>query len=193
MPSTQLPIFEAKERIVAALAKQGTAVITAPTGSGKSTQVPRFLLDLTKGRILVLQPRRIAARMLAERVASEMGENVGGTVGFHTRYERAFSKETRILFLTEGILTRMLADSPSLPGIGAVIFDEYHKRSLNTDLGLAMAWHSRKTLRSELLIVVMSATMEAKPVSDFMDNAPIITNCASTCTSLAPFAEKPFA
>ncbi|MBO4513373.1 MAG: ATP-dependent helicase HrpB [Victivallales bacterium] len=176
MPSPQLPIFEAKERIVAALAKQGTAIITAPTGSGKSTQVPRFLLDLTKERILVLQPRRIAARMLAERVASEMGENVGGMVGFHTRYERAFSKETRILFLTEGILTRMLADSPSLPGIGAVIFDEYHERSLNTDLGLAMAWHSKKTLRNELLIVVMSATMEAKPVSEFMDNAPIVNS-----------------
>ena len=112
--------------------------------------------------------------MLAERVASELGEDIGRTVGFHTRYERAFSKDTRILFVTEGILTRMLADNPSLPGVGAIIFDEYHERSLNTDLGLAMAWHSRCTKRGDLLIAVMSATMDAAPVSTFLGNAPVI-------------------
>ncbi len=171
-----LPIYEVRSQIQDALIKSRSAIITAPTGSGKSTQVPKFLLDLTTDRILVLQPRRIAARMLAERVAFEMGCEPGGIVGYHTRYERAFGMDTRILFVTEGILTRMLADDPTMPGIGAIVFDEYHERSLNTDLGLAMAWHSRMGLRKDLLLVVMSATMDAGPVSAFLGNAPIVNS-----------------
>ena len=164
-----LPIYSVKDEILKAIAK-GAVVVTAPTGSGKSTQVPRFLLETVPedSRVLVLQPRRIAARMLAERVAFEMGEKLGETVGFQTRYERAVSAATRILFITEGILTRMMVADHSLKGVSAVVFDEFHERNVNTDLGLAMAKHLRDTVRKDLKIVVMSATMDATPISDYL-------------------------
>ena len=175
MDIQSLPIYAVRQEIMSAL-PGGRVVITAPTGSGKSTQVPKFVLEALPAneRVLVLQPRRLAARMLAERVASEMGCKLGALVGFQTRYEKAISAESRIVFITEGILTRMLVAEPSLPGVGAVIFDEFHERSLNTDLGLAMAWHSRQTLRPDLKLLVMSATMDARPVCAYLDNAPEI-------------------
>ncbi len=164
-----LPIFSVKDEILKAIAK-GAVVVTAPTGSGKSTQVPRFLLETVPddSRVLVLQPRRIAARMLAERVAFEMGERLGETVGFQTRYEKAVSSATRIIFITEGILTRMMVADHLLKGVSAVVFDEFHERNVNTDLGLAMAKHLRDTVRKDLKIVVMSATMDAAPISDYL-------------------------
>lgn len=166
-----LPIFSVKQEILSALSK-GSLVITAPTGSGKSTQVPRFLLEAIpeNGRILILQPRRLAARMLAERVAFEMGVKLGTAVGYQTRYEKVFSSNTRLLFITEGILTRMLASEPSLPGISAIVFDEFHERSINTDLGVAMARHTKEHLRPDLKIVVMSATIDADPICSFLGN-----------------------
>ncbi|MBR0458249.1 MAG: ATP-dependent helicase HrpB [Victivallales bacterium] len=168
-----LPIFAVKQELLHAMDDHGCVVLTAPTGSGKSTQVPQFLLEhLPVGRILVLQPRRLAARMLAERVASERGERLGATVGFQTRYEQALSKDTRILFLTEGILSRMLVADPTLPGIVAIVFDEFHERSLHTDLGLAMAHETRRKHNPDLRLVVMSATIDAKPVCDYLDNCP---------------------
>ena len=170
-----LPIFSIREEFCAALLKRGAVVLTAPTGSGKSTQVPRFLAELREGRILVLQPRRLAARMLAERVAQECGSPLGEYVGFQTRYERVFSASTRILFVTEGILTRMLLGEGNLSGISCVVFDEFHERSLNTDLGLAMTQELRRTRRPDLGLVVMSATMDAKPVSHYLDDAPVIS------------------
>ena len=171
-----LPIHSVKEEILLAI-RQGGVVITAPTGSGKSTQVPRFLLEAVpeKSRILVLQPRRIAARMLAERVAFEMNEKLGATIGFQTRYERAVSADTRILFITEGILTRMMVADHSLKGVAAIVFDEFHERNVNTDLGLAMAKHLRDTVRKDLKIAVMSATMDAAPISNYL-GCPVVNS-----------------
>ncbi len=171
-----LPIYSVKEEILRAI-HQGAVVITAPTGSGKSTQVPRFLLEAVPegSRILVLQPRRIAARMLAERVAFEMNEKLGATVGFQTRYERAVSAATRILFITEGILTRMMVADRSLNGVAAIIFDEFHERNVNTDLGLAMAKHLRDTVRKDIKLAVMSATMDATPISNYL-NCPVVNS-----------------
>ena len=163
MSELQLPIFEIKQAFLEALAAKGQVVISAPTGSGKSTQIPKFLLEAVPQdqRILVLQPRRLATRMLAERIAAEMNTKIGDVVGYQTRYERVASQETRILFITEGILTRMLISNRSLPGIGAIVFDEFHERSINTDLGLAMAAHVRKNNRPDLKLIVMSATLDA--------------------------------
>ncbi|MBQ7652150.1 MAG: ATP-dependent helicase HrpB [Victivallales bacterium] len=171
-----LPIHSVKEQILLAI-HQGAVVITAPTGSGKSTQVPRFLLEAVPegSRILVLQPRRIAARMLAERVAFEMNEKLGGTIGFQTRYERAVSAATRILFITEGILTKMMVADHSLKGVSAIVFDEFHERNVNTDLGLAMARHLRDTVRKDLKLAVMSATMDATPISNYL-NCPVVNS-----------------
>ncbi len=176
MPSN-LPIYSVKQDCQDALAKHGCCVVSAPTGSGKSTQVPKFILETLpqdNSRILVLQPRRLAARMLAERLAFELDSTIGDTVGFLTRYEQKVSASTRILFITEGILTKMLVDSPTLPNVAAIVFDEFHERSLNTDIGFAMAVHSRKQSRPDLKLVVMSATIEATPICQFLDNCPHI-------------------
>lgn len=168
-----LPIFSVKQAFLDAVSG-GSAVVTAPTGSGKSTQIPWMLLEAIPAgqRVLVLQPRRLAARMLAERVAAEHASTLGKVVGFQTRYERAVSPDSRIVFITEGILTRMLVSEPELPGVAAVVFDEFHERSINTDLGLAMARYVRENLRPDLKIVVMSATMQAAPVRQFLGNCP---------------------
>ena len=175
-----LPIAAVREELCTALQSHGAAILTAPTGSGKSTQVPQFLAELFPGRILVLQPRRLAARMLAERVSQECGSPLGGFVGFQTRYERLFSAKTRILFLTEGILTRMLLDGSPLSDVSCIVFDEFHERSLNTDLGLAMAREQLRRSGSKTRIVVMSATMEAGPVSKYLDDAPIVRGTGRT-------------
>ena len=170
----RLPIFEIKQAFLDAISTKGQAVISAPTGSGKSTQIPKFLLEIIpeNQRILVLQPRRLATRMLAERIAAEMDVKIGTTVGYQTRYERVASQETRILFITEGILTRMLINNRNLPGVAAIVFDEFHERSLHTDLGLAMASHVRKNIRPDLKLVVMSATLDASPICDYLGDCP---------------------
>lgn len=169
--SLHLPVYEIKDALLSSLSGCGQIVLSAPTGSGKSTQVPKMVLEALgedQGRILVLQPRRLAARMLAERVAFELGVEVGTLVGYQTRYERVMSKDSRIVFITEGILTRMLIGSPSLPGISAIIFDEFHERSLHVDMGLAMAKHCRNTVRPDLKLVVMSATLETEPLLAYL-------------------------
>jgi len=174
--SVKLPIHAIKDEFMAQLRGAGRVVVTAPTGSGKSTQIPRYIeegLSMPAGqRILVLQPRRLAARMLAERVAAECGGAPGGLVGFQTRYERAVSEQTRILYITEGILTRQLVSDPGLGGVGAIVFDEFHERSLNIDLGLAMAWHCVRTRRPDLRLVVMSATLAAAPLQAYLGGCP---------------------
>ena len=172
-----LPIYDIEAQVLE-LPKGSALVITAPTGSGKSTQTPQMLLKRLSPskRILVLQPRRLAARMLAERVAAELGEKVGATVGFQTRFERVFSNETRILFITEGILARMLIADMELPDVEYIIFDEFHERSLNTDVGLAMAQFSHREFRPDLSLIVMSATIDAAPVSRFLDDCPCVSS-----------------
>ncbi|WP_435167195.1 ATP-dependent helicase HrpB [Falsirhodobacter sp. 1013] len=173
---SRLPIDEVLPALIAAIADRGMAVLQAPPGAGKTTRVPPALLPHVAGRIVMLEPRRLAARAAAERIAEEMGEVAGQTVGYRIRGESKVSKATRIEVVTEGILTRMIQDDPSLEGVGAVIFDEFHERSLNADLGLALVLEARAALREDLALVVMSATLDAEPVAALMGNAPVITS-----------------
>jgi ATP-dependent helicase HrpB len=172
-----LPVAEALPRLRAALADTRQAVLAAPPGSGKTTLVPLALLDepwLKGKRILMLEPRRIAARASAARMAQLLGEKVGETVGYQVRFDRKTSAATRIEVITEGLLTRRLQADPELPGVGLVIFDEFHERSLDADLALALTLDARATLNESLRLLVMSATLDTQRVSALLDNAPII-------------------
>ncbi|WP_102222575.1 ATP-dependent helicase HrpB [Acidimangrovimonas sediminis] len=173
-----LPIDDALPALIAALQSEGRAVLQAPPGAGKTTRVPLALLDagVFAGRLMMLEPRRLAARAAAERMAETLGEPVGRTVGYRIRGEAKVSKETRIEVVTEGILTRMIQADPELRGIGCLVFDEFHERSLNADLGLALAWEIRGALREDLALIVMSATLDAGPVAEMMDGAPVVTS-----------------
>lgn len=176
--SGPLPIDDALPALRAALSARGMAVLQAPPGAGKTTRVPLDILaaDLVKGRILMLEPRRLAARAAAERMAETLGQAVGQTVGYRMRGEAKVSPATRIEVVTEGILTRMIQSDPGLDGIGAVIFDEFHERSLNADLGLALCLEIRSALRDDLILLVMSATLDAAPVARLMGDAPMVTS-----------------
>src|SRR5665213_914641 len=166
----KLPIDDLLPRIPAS----GNLVIEAPPGAGKTTRVPPALLDKGRGEVLVLEPRRLAARLAARRVASELGERVGDTVGYQVRFENVGGARTRLRFVTEGVLTRRLLDDPQLAGVGAVILDEFHERHLDGDLALALLRRLQKTTRPELLLVVMSATLNAAPISRFLDDCPVL-------------------
>ncbi|MEM6758640.1 MAG: ATP-dependent helicase HrpB [Pseudomonadota bacterium] len=172
-----LPIDAILPELIATLARNGRAVLQAPPGAGKTTRVPLAMLgaDLTAGRIVMLEPRRLAARAAAERMAATLGEPVGATVGYRIRGEAKVSKTNRIEVVTEGILTRMLQSDPDLPGVGAVIFDEFHERSLNSDLGLALCLEVTEALRDDLILLAMSATLDAAPVAQVM-GADILTS-----------------
>ncbi len=172
-----LPIDDALPEFLAALRDHGRAVLQAPPGAGKTTRVPLALNDsgLTQGRILMLEPRRLAARAAAERMAETLGEAPGETVGYRIRGEVKSGKKTKIEVVTEGILTRMIQSDPELSGIGAVIFDEFHERSLNADLGLALCLEIAEALRADLILIAMSATLDAGPVADLMQ-APLVTS-----------------
>jgi ATP-dependent helicase HrpB len=172
-----LPIGEALPPLAEALAARSRVLLQAPPGAGKSTIVPLALLDsdwLAGRTLLMLEPRRIAARAVAQRMAHLIGESVSQTVGIRTRLETHVSRATRIEVVTEGILTRMLQSDPALEHIGCVIFDEFHERSLNADLGLALSLESQETLREDLRILVMSATLDTRPLARLLDDAPII-------------------
>ncbi|MCB6178256.1 ATP-dependent helicase HrpB [Rhodobacter sp. Har01] len=174
---TALPVTAILPELRAALATAGRAVLQAPPGAGKTTVVPLDLLaaDLFPGRILMLEPRRLAARAAAERMAETLGETVGGRVGYRIRGEAKVSAATRIEVVTEGILTRMIQSEAELPGVSCLIFDEFHERSLHADLGLALALEVRAALRPDLAVLVMSATLDAAPVAALMGDAPVIT------------------
>ncbi len=182
MKASDLPVFPINEAVPAltqALADRRGVVLEAPPGAGKSTIVPLVLLEskwLGNSKILMLEPRRLAARAVANRMASLLGEPVGRRVGYRTRLETRISGDTRIEVVTEGILTRMLQSDAALTGIGCVIFDEFHERSLNADLGLALCIESQQNLRDDLRILVMlSATLDPLALSRVMKNAPVIT------------------
>ncbi|MEP1964225.1 ATP-dependent helicase HrpB [Tateyamaria sp.] len=172
-----LPIDVILPDLIEALRAHGRAVLQAPPGAGKTTRVPLAMLDagLTNGKILMLEPRRLAARAAADRMAATLGQKTGETVGYRIRGDSAVGPNTRIEVVTEGILTRMLQDQPDLPGIGAVIFDEFHERSLNADLGLALCLEVTEALRDDLILLAMSATLDAAPVAEVMQ-APILTS-----------------
>ncbi|MEQ1714631.1 MAG: ATP-dependent helicase HrpB [Hyphomicrobium sp.] len=174
-----LPVDHALPAVADALTGAGIAVLVAPPGAGKTTRVPLALLDaawLGPQKILVLEPRRIAARGAAEFMSRELGEKLGGLVGLRARLASRVSAATRIEVITEGVFTRMILDDPELKGIGAVLFDEFHERSLDADLGLALALDARAALRPDLRLLVMSATLDGARVSRLMGEAPIITS-----------------
>lgn len=173
---TSLPIDPILPDLMAALSKAGRAVLQAPPGAGKTTRVPLAMLQsgMITGKIIMLEPRRLAARAAAERLAEGLGETPGQTVGYRMRGDSKPGSSIEVV--TEGILTRMIQSDPELMGIGAVIFDEFHERSLNADLGLALTWECRTILRPDLKLLVMSATLDAAPVAALLDDAPVITS-----------------
>src|ERR1700761_3600332 len=172
-----LPIHEALEPLKAALAAASCAVLVAPPGAGKTTVVPLALMDApwTEGRkIIVLEPRRLAARAAADRMAKTLGERTGDTVGFRVRMQSRVSPRTRVEVVTEGVFTRMILDDPGLDGVAAVLFDEFHERSLDGDLGLALARAAQGLGRDDLRLLVMSATLDVGRVSALLGEAPVI-------------------
>jgi ATP-dependent helicase HrpB len=174
-----LPIDDALARLTAALAANNAAVLVAPPGAGKTTRVPLVLLDelwAKDKKILVLEPRRLAARAAAARMASTLGEQVGDTVGLRVRFGSKISKRTRIEVITEGVFTRLVLDDPSLAGVAAVLFDEFHERSLDADLGLALARDVQLALREDLKLLVMSATLDGARVAALLGNAPVVAS-----------------
>ena len=174
-----LPIDDVLPALRDALANRHEAVLEAPPGAGKTTRVPLALLNepwLAGQTILMLEPRRLAARAAAERLASELGEKVGETVGYRIRLDSKVGPTTRIEVVTEGILTRRLQDDPALEGVGLLIFDEFHERSLDADLALALSLNGRDLFRDEqpLKILLMSATLEGERLAGLLDDAPIL-------------------
>ena len=181
--ANRLPIYEIEPSLIAALRAQRRAVIAAPTGSGKSTQVPQMLLDnglLGDGQVIVLQPRRLATRMLAARVAEERGVALGREVGYQIRLENVTSAATRIKFVTEGILLRSMLSDPSLRGVSALVFDEFHERHLYGDITLGRALDIQSTTRPDLIILVMSATLAIEQVKTYLDPCTVVESQGRT-------------
>ncbi|MCK5241288.1 DEAD/DEAH box helicase, partial [bacterium] len=173
----KLPIFSKLDEIVGLFLKNGLLLLMAETGAGKTTLFPWKLMqapEFNQGKILLLEPRRLAARAAAERIASFLSESVGQSVGIRTRLETRVSFRTRLEVVTEGVLTRLLQNDPSLSGYGTLLFDEFHTRSLQGDLGLALAWETRKLLRPDLKIALLSATLPAKDISEVFPDFPLI-------------------
>src|SRR3954449_10066899 len=176
---TPLPIDSVLEELSRALEKRNAAVLVAPPGAGKTTRVPLALLDapwLANKKIIVLEPRRIAARASAERMAKTLGERAGDTVGYRVRFGSKVSRATRIEVVTEGIFSRQILDDPELSGVAAVLFDEFHERSLDADLGLALARDAQTGLREDLRILVMSATLDGARVGRLLGDAPVVAS-----------------
>ncbi|HEY4299942.1 MAG TPA: ATP-dependent RNA helicase [Candidatus Didemnitutus sp.] len=184
MPSPrELPIYELEDPLVAAVRATGRLIVQAPTGSGKSTQVPQMLLHhglLGAGEVVVLQPRRLAARMLAKRVAEEVGTRLGDVVGYQIRLDSVVSEKTRIRFVTEGILLRQMSFDPSLRGVSAIVFDEFHERHLYGDISLARALQLQQTTRPDLKMVVMSATLDAARLKEYLAPCEVLTSQGRT-------------
>lgn len=185
MPSPrELPVYELEPQLVDAVRGPGRLIVQAPTGSGKSTQVPQMLLNHgllgAKGEVVVLQPRRLAARMLARRVAEEVGTKLGKVVGYQIRLDSRVSEATRIRFVTEGILLRQMSFDPMLRGISAIVFDEFHERHLYGDISLARALQIQQSKRPELKLIVMSATLDAALLEDYLAPCEVLTSQGRT-------------
>ncbi len=179
MQLPQLPVTDALPRIREAIRRSPSTILSAPPGAGKTTLVPLAILEsgiLRDSRIIMLEPRRLAARRAAEYMASLMGEKVGGKVGYRIRGESVVGDNTAIEVVTEGILTRMLQSSPDLPGVGLLIFDEFHERSIHADLGLALALDVQEHLRPDLRLLVMSATPDTDALVRLLGEPAIVTS-----------------
>ncbi len=170
----ELPVDEVLGELVSALRAHSAAILIAPPGSGKTTRAPPALADSRPGKVVLLQPRRVAARLAARRIASERGSAVGAEVGYRIRFENRTSAATRIEVVTEGLLTRMIQADPFLEGVGTVILDEFHERSLHADLALALVAQVQREARPDLKIVVMSATLDPAPIQAFFGGCPLI-------------------
>ncbi len=192
-PRSALPVDSILPEIIDSLKRCPNLVIEAPPGAGKTTRVPPALLEIVGGEVVVLEPRRIAARMAARRVAWETGEQVGQTVGYQVRFEEAVGPRTRLRFVTEGILTRRLLSDPDLKGVAAVVLDEFHERHLDSDLALALLKRLQQT-RTDLRIVVMSATLDAAPVAHYLQDCPVLRSEGrqfDLSISHLPYSPKP--
>ena len=188
-----LPVDAAIPELLNALTEHSGAVLVADPGAGKTTRVPLFLLDepwLGGRRIVMLEPRRLAARSAARRMAFLLGERVGETVGYRVRGETRSGPATRIEVVTEGVLTRMLQADPALEGVGIVIFDEFHERSLHADLGLALCLETRDVLREDLRLLAMSATMEAEPVAHLLGDVPVVRSSGRSYPVTTRYLER---
>ena len=170
----RLPIDSLLPEILDSLSSGHNLVIEAPPGAGKTTRVPPALLGLVKGEVLVLEPRRLAARMSARRVAFELGERPGDTVGYQVRFDEVSGPRTRLRFLTEGVLTRRLLSDPTLRGVDVVVLDEFHERHLDSDLALALLKRLQKTIRRDLRLIVMSATLDAAPIAGYLGGCAVL-------------------
>lgn len=189
-----MPIVALRPDLSRVLREQNRVILRAPTGSGKSTQIPQYLLDdhlVGEGRIVVLQPRRLAARLLARRVAEERKAPLGAEVGFQYRLENVSSRETRILYVTEGILLRQMQESPSLPGVAALVFDEFHERHLEGDVALARARQIQQTVRPDLKIVVMSATLDTQILTAYLAPCEVLESAGKTFPVTVEYLAKP--
>src|SRR5450432_1161343 len=178
-----LPIYEIEKTIVDALRASGRLIVQAPTGSGKSTQLPQMLRRhgfLDTGQVVVLQPRRLATRLLAKRVSEEMQTALGDVVGYQIRLESRVSEKTRIRFVTEGILLRQMSFDAELRGIAVLVFDEFHERHLYGDISLARALQIQRTVRPDLKIVVMSATLDAGALRDYLAPCEVLVSQGRT-------------
>jgi ATP-dependent helicase HrpB len=194
MRKLDLPIFDIQQRLFETLQKQKRLILTAPTGSGKSTQVPQMLLDdglLGDGQVTVLQPRRLPTRMLAAWVAKSRGVKLGGEVGYQMRLDNVASVATRIRYVTEGVLLRQMLSDPELKGVSAIVFDEFHERHLYGDITLARALKIQQSTRSDLIIIVMSATLNVAAVEKYLQPCAVLSSEGRTYPVITEYLAKP--
>lgn len=192
---TELPIEPLLPEILRKLEQHGTLVLQAPPGAGKTTRVPLALLDAAfqHGRsVIVLEPRRLAARMAARHMAASLREQVGETVGYRVRLDSRVGPKTRVELVTDGLFLRRIQDDPGLGGVGCVVFDEFHERGLESDLALALAIEARAALNPELRLIVMSATLDAAPVAALLGGAPVITSAGRAFPVETRYLQRPF-
>src|SRR5215475_9888554 len=194
MRTADLPIFEVEQRLLETLVSYKRLVLTAPTGSGKSTQVPQMLLDgglLGNGQVTVLQPRRLPTRMLANWVAQARKVNLGGEVGYQMRLDNVASAATRICYVTEGVLLRQMLADPDLKGVNAIVFDEFHERHLYGDITLARALQIQESTRPDLTIVVMSATLDVATVQKYLQPCAVLSSEGRTHSVAIEYLSRP--
>jgi ATP-dependent helicase HrpB len=189
----ELPIDKLKSELQAACIRSRRLILSAPTGSGKSTRLPQMLVDLkcVEGQILILQPRRMAARLLARRVAQERGVKLGTEVGYQIRFEKVESSETKIKFITEALLLRQMASDPLLSGVGAIIFDEFHERNIHSDIALSLARQLQENKRPDLLLVIMSATLDTAGVAQWLKSAETLVSEGRTYPVTIEYSPAP--